>query len=194
MRRLTVVLALLLLAWPGTSVLLRAQESPHGGIPFREIRIGLDGEEYRLEYRRYPELHAVDLSESGGDRGTPFGTARAFWHALATGPDYDAVAVHTLTAAGQPAPRPADEQGHMKIARGILAGGIQMNGEIAYGEYLIFIYRYPKSIPRDLGLPVRRFGEQYYVVTDLVNADPLARRMSALKWDIDRLAAEHPAH
>jgi hypothetical protein len=193
MRCLTIVFALLLPAGPGACGPLRAQESPYDGVPFREIRVGLEGEAYQLEYRHYPEPHAVDLSAPGGGTGTAFGTARAFWWALVTGPDYDAVAVHTRTAAGQPAPRPADESGHMEVARDILSGGVQLYGEIAYGEYRIFVYRYPKSIPRNLGLPVRRFGERYFVVTDLVEADPLANRMSAFRWDIDRLAAEHPA-
>jgi hypothetical protein len=80
----------------------------------------------------------------------------------------------------------------MAAARDILGGGVRLYGEIAYGDYRIFVYRYPKTIPRNLGLPVRRFGARYFVVTDLVEADPLARRMSALRWDIDRGAAEHP--
>ena len=88
--------------------------------------------------------------------------------------------------------RSADKAGHMATAHEILGGGVLLYGEIGYGDYRIFVYRYPKSIPRNLGLAVRRFGARYFVVTDLVEADPLARRMSALRWDIDRLAAEHP--
>jgi hypothetical protein len=81
----------------------------------------------------------------------------------------------------------------MDTAHAILAGGVLLYGEIIYGDYHIFIYRYPKSIPRNLGLPVRRFGNRYYVVPNLVDVDPLAGRMSALRWDMDRLRAEHPA-
>lgn len=192
MNRVAVFLTLVFLALPGVSGPLRAQESPYGDVSFQEILVGLDEADYKLEYRRYPEPHAVDLSGPAGDRGTPFGTARGFWLALVAGESYDAVAAHTLTATGQPAPRPAYEAGHMDAARDILGGGVRLYGEIAYGEYVIFVYRYPKSIPRNLGLPVRRFGDRYFVVTNLVEADPLAKRLSALRWDIDRLAAEHP--
>ena len=192
MSRLTVVPAALALACLAIFGPLRAQESPHREIPFRDVRVSLDGIDYRLEYRGYPEPYAVGLPGPAGATDTAFGAARAFWRALATGPGYDAVAAHTRTATGQPAPRPADESGHMATARDILGGGVLLFGEIAYGDYRIFVYRYPKSIPRNLGLAVRRFGARYFVVTDLVEADPLARRMSALRWDIDRLAAEHP--
>ena len=192
MQRLTILFAVLLLPSPGISGPLRAQDTPHREIPFQEVRVDLDGIGYRLEYRRYPEPYMVDLSEPAGTPDTAFGAARAFWLALAAGPDYDAVAAHTQTAAGQPAPRPTDEAGHMATAREILGGGVLLYGEIAYLDYRFFVYRYPKSIPRNLGLPVRRFGARYFVVTDLVEADPLAGRMSALRWDIDRLAAEYP--
>lgn len=193
MNRLAIVIALLSFSVPGLSGSLRAQEGPYADVSFQQISISFEGVDYQLEYRRYPEPHAVDPSGPSGDRGTPFGAARGFWRALAAGRNYDAVAAHTLTAAGQPAPRPADEAGHMATARDVLGGGVRLYGEIAYGDYRIFVYRYPKSIPRNLGLPVRRFGDRYFVVTDLVEADPLAGRLSALRWDIDRLAAEHPA-
>ena len=77
----------------------------------------------------------VDLSEPAGTPDTAFGAARAFWLALAGGPDYDAVAAHTRTATGQPAPRPTDEAGHMATAREILGGGVLLYGEIAYLDY-----------------------------------------------------------
>ena len=82
MRRFAIVLAWLLLAWPGVSGPLRAQEDPYGDVSFQEISVGLDGKEYRLEYRRYPEPHTVDLSAPEGQRGTAFGTAHAFWFGL----------------------------------------------------------------------------------------------------------------
>ena len=185
-----VVLSLSVLSTPiGTAI---AQQSTTGLKPFQDIRVTLDGAEYRLAFRPYPEPRRVDLSAQVTEAHPPLAPARAFWRALASGKDYDAVAAHTRTVAGQPAPRPADEKGHMEVARNILAGGVLLFGEIVYGEYRIFIYRYPNSIPRNLGLPVRRFGERYFVVTDLVEADPLAKRLSALRWDVDRLAREHP--
>lgn len=192
MRHSVVEFAVIFFALLSFSDPLRAQEGPYADASFQGISVSFEGADYQLEYRRYPEPYAVDLSGLAGDRGTPFGVARGFWRALAAGQNYDAVAAHTLTVAGQPGLRPVDEVGHMAAARDILGGGVRLYGEIAYGDYRIFVYRYPNSISRDLGLPVRRFGDRYFVVTDLVESDPLARRMSALRWDIDRLAAEHP--
>lgn len=170
-----------------------AQDSPHAGIPLEAIEVNLDGQSYGLGYRRYPEPFAVEMSGSAGNPDSAYGSARGFWLALAMGLDYDAVAAWTRAVDGKSSPRPSDEAAHMNTAREVLAGGVLLFGEIDYGDYRIFIYRYPKSIPRNLGLPVRRFGNRYYVVTNLVEADPLAKRMSALRWDMDRLRAEHPA-
>lgn len=176
----------LLFFWPAA-----AQDSPNARIPFEAIKVKFDGQGYDLGYRRYPEPFAVKLLGSAGNPDSAYGSTRGFWLALATGTDYDAVAAWTRDVDGKPSPRPPDEAAHMNAAREILAGGVLLLGEIVYGDYRIFIYRYPKSIPRNLGLPVRRFGNRYYVVTNLVDVDPLAKRMSALRWDMDRLRAEH---
>lgn len=168
-----------------------AQDSPNAQVPIEAIKVRVDGKNYDLGYRRYPEPFAVGLSGSEGDPDSVYGCARGFWIALATGTDYDAVAAWTRNVDGKPSPRPPDEAAHMNAAREILAGGVLLSGEIIYGDYRIFIYRYPKSIPRNLGLPVRQFGIRYYVVTNLVDVDPLAKRMSALRWDMDRLLAQH---
>jgi len=170
-----------------------AQDSPHAGIPLEPVTVNLDGRGYGLGYRRYPEPFAVKLSGPADNPDSAYGSAHGFWLALATAADYDAVAAWTRDADGKPSARPSNEAAHMDTAHAILAGGVLLYGEIVYGDYHIFIYRYPKSIPRNLGLPVRRFGNRYYVVPNLVDVDPLAGRMSALRWDMDRLRAEHPA-
>ncbi len=54
--------------------------------------------------------------------------------------------------------------------------------------------RYAKSIPRNLGIAIRRFDDlDHVVVQDLVLHSPLARALSAARWDVDKLKAKYPA-
>lgn len=81
----------------------------------------------------------------------------------------------------------------MAAIQTILAGDILICGEILYGDYTIYIYRYTKSIKRPLDLPIRKFDGPYAVVQDLVPTDPIAARFSALRYDIEALKKRYPA-
>ncbi len=83
---------------------------------------------------------------------------------------------------------------HNEAARQVLSGDIVVYGEIYLDAYTIFIARYTKSIPRNLGVAIRRFeAPEHVVVQDLILHDRLARRLSAARWKVEDLKAEYPA-
>ncbi len=76
----------------------------------------------------------------------------------------------------------------------MLSGDIVVYGEIHLEAYTIFIARYTKSIPRNLGIAIRRFeAPEHVVVQDLILHNRLAHRLSAARWKVEDLKAEDPA-
>ena len=68
-----------------------------------------------------------------------------------------------------------------------------ISGEIHLEPYTIFITRYAKSIPRNLGIAIRRFeGPDQVVVQDLILHSPLAKALSAARWSVADLQAKYP--
>ncbi len=97
-------------------------------------------------------------------------------------------------ASGAPGAPPADETQHKAAARQILSGDVLIHGEIHLKDYTIFITRYAKSIPRNLGIAIRRFdGAGHVVVQDLIEHNRLAKELSAARWSVDGLKAKYPA-
>ena len=118
----------------------------------------------------------------------------SYHRALANIADFAEIEPFIRLADGAPGKRPADEARHNDAARQVLAGDIVVYGEIHLDAYTIFIARYTKSIPRNLGIAIRRFeAPEHVVVQDLILHNRLARRLSAARWKVEDLKAEYPA-
>lgn len=191
--RLATTLAALVIVAPGLTDALRADEDPGATVPVERVRARFEGRIYELDYRAYPEPWVVDHAMADGRLDTPYRTMLTFFHTLATMRDYRESIALTRRHDGAPGEMYGDPAEQLAAAHEILSGKVLIYGEIDYGDDHIFIYRYEKSIPRNLGLAIRRFGDAFYVVQDLVNADPFVARLSALRWDVERLAKEYPA-
>lgn len=169
-----------------------ADDDPEPSRPMISVTTHLKGHDYNFTYKMYAKPVIVDVGPSKVRQDTPFHTALSFFRVLKHMASYDEVlAIERTNKGGQTTP-PKDTAGMMKAAKTILNGDIILYGEIAYGENRIYIYRYKASIPRNLGLAVRKIGGQHFIITDLVLNDGLARRLSALRWDVDRLRELHP--
>jgi hypothetical protein len=174
---------------------VQAEEAPYGETAIETIRLRIDGEDYAFGHRSYPKPVVLDLGQASGTRDTPYDTLLSYHRALAEVSDYDAeVAPFLRKADGEPGAPPADEAAHNEAARQVLAGDIVVHGEIHLEAYTIFIIRYANSIPRNLGIAIRRFeAPDYVVVQDLILHDRLAYRLSAARWDVAELEAKYPA-
>ena len=154
----------------------------------------IEGAEHSFGHRPYPEPVTLDLSQATGARDTPYHTLLSYHAALAGISDWAEVAPLLSQANGLPPAPPADEAQHNAAARQILSGDIVVYGEIHLETTTVFITRYTKSIPRNLGIAIRRFeGPDYVVVQDLILHDPLAHALSAARWEVERLEAKYPA-
>jgi hypothetical protein len=191
-RLVTAFSALVIVAvgWTGVA---RADDHPGAAATVERIVVQFEGRIYELDYRAYAEPWVVDHAATDGRLDSPYRTMLAFYHTLATMQDYGESVALTRQHDGAPGEVYGDPAEQLAAAHEILSGKVLIYGEIVYGDNHIFIYRYEKSIPRNLGLAIRKFGDAYYVVQDLVNVDPLIRRLSALRWDVERLSREHPA-
>ena len=136
----------------------------------------------------------LDLTRANGARDTPYHTLLSYHRALAQVTDHGAQITPFLRqAGGAPGAPPPDEAQHNAAARQILSGAIVIHGEIHLEADTIFITRYAKSIPRNLGIAIRRFeGPDHAVVQDLVLHNPLARALSAARWLVEDLKAKYP--
>jgi hypothetical protein len=183
-------LAVVTETWPSG---VSADNHPGARMAFETLRASYQGRTYEIQYRGYAEPWQVDHGAASGRLESPFETMLAFFHTLATMQDFSESIALARRHDGSPGVLRGDPAQQLQAARTILSGKVLLHGEIIYGDYHIFVYRYEKSIPRNLGLPLRRFGDEFYVVQDLVEVDPFAARLSALRWDVERLLREHPA-
>lgn len=182
-----------------------AGDAPHGGVPIETVAVRIEGVDYSFGFRAYPAPVVLDLTQASGAqasgaqasgaRDTPYHTLLSYHRALAQVTDWDAqLAPFVALASGAPGTPPPDEARHNDASRQILSGDILISGEIHLDGYTIFIARYAKSIPRNLGIAIRRFEEPgYVVVQDLILHSPLAKRLSAARWSVEKLKAKYPA-
>ena len=184
------VCLLALAIWPGTAL---ADAHPNVGDPVESVKLTYEGKDYGFRYRGYKKPWVVDLTLATDKRDTPFNTLVSYYNTMNSMTDYDALMPYLRRSNGDPGEKPKDVARQMAVIKTILAGDILVFGEILYGAYTIYVYRYAKSIPRHLGLPIRKFGADYAVVQDLVATDPLAARFSALRDDIEALKQRYPA-
>lgn len=209
MRRSFLALVPALIVIPMHSPAAGAGDAPHRDRPIETVAVGIEGSDYSFGYRAYPEPLVLDLSQSSGAqssgaqasgaqssgaRDTPYHTLLSYHRALSQVTDHAAqIAPFLRKAGGEPGDPPPDEAQHNAAARQILSGDILIHGEIYLEAYTIFITRYAKSIPRNLGIAVRRFeGPDYAVVQDLILHSPLAKRLSAARWSVEDLRAKYP--
>ena len=172
----------------------RAGDAPYAEAPVRTVTLRIEGTDYSFGYRPYPEPVVLDLARASGARDTPYHTLLSYHRTLANIADFDEIEPFIRLADGAPGKRPADEVLHNEAARQVLSGDIVVYGEIYLDAYTIFIARYTKSIPRNLGVAIRRFeAPEHVVVQDLILHDRLARRLSAARWKVEDLKAEYPA-
>lgn len=185
------LICLLALAiWPGTA---HPDAHPNAGDPVEPVELRYEGKDYGFQYRRYRRPWVLDLGMATGRRDTPFNTLLSYYRVMKTMTDYAALMPYLRRANGDAGEEPKDVAQLMAAIKTILAGDILIFGEILYGDYTIYIYRYAKSIERHLGLPIREFDGGYAVVQDLVPSDPMAARFSALRYDIEALKKRYPA-
>lgn len=191
MRRLFLALILVPMLSPATG----AGDAPHRDRPIETVAVSIEGSDYSFGYRAYPEPLVLDLTQASGVRDTPYHTLVSYHRALAGVTDHAVeIAPFLRKAGGEPGAPPPDEAQHNAAARQILSGDILISGEIHLEAYTIFITRYAKSIPRNLGIAIRRFeGPDYVVVQDLILHSPLAKRLSAARWSVEELKAKYPA-
>ncbi len=195
MRRSFLALILVLILIPMLPPAAGAGDAPHRDRPIETVAVSIEGSDYSFGYRAYPEPLVLDLSQANGSRDTPYHSLLSYHRALSQVTDWDAqLAPFLRKAGGEPGEPPPDEAQHNAAARQILSGDILIYGEIHLEAYTIFITRYAKSIPRNLGIAVRRFeGPDYAVVQDLILHSPLAKRLSAARWSVEDLKAKYPA-
>ncbi len=184
------VCLLVLAIWPGTA---HPDAHPNANDPVEPIKLRYEGKDYGFQYRRYRQPWVLDLAMATGKRDTPFNTLLSYYQVMKTMTDYAALMPYLRRANGDAGEEPRDVAQQMAAIKTILAGDILIFGEILYGDYTIYIYRYTKSIKRHLGLPIRKFDGPYAVVQDLVLRDPMAARFSALRYDIEALKKRYPA-
>ena len=172
----------------------RAGDAPHAEVPIETVVVRIDGVDHSFGTRAYPEPLVLDLAQASGARDTPYHTLLSYHRTLARIADWGTeIAPMVRLASGAPGAPPADEERHNAAARQILSGDISIHGEIHLDAYTIFITRYAKSIPRNLGIAIRRFeGSDYVVVQDLILHSPLAKALSAARWSIADLKAKYP--
>lgn len=204
MRRSFLALVPALILIPMHSSAAGAGDAPHRDRPIETVAVSIEGSDYSFGYRAYPEPLVLDLSQSSGAqssgaqssgaRDTPYHTLLSYHRALSQVTDWDTqIAPFLRKAGGEPGDPPPDEAQHNAAARQILSGDILIHGEIYLEAYTIFITRYAKSIPRNLGIAVRRFeGPDYAVVQDLILHSPLAKRLSAARWSVEKLKTKYP--
>lgn len=175
--------------------LARAGDAPHAGVPIEAVTVRIDGVDFSFGIRSYPAPLMLDLAQASGARDTPYHTLLSYHQALAQVTDWDAeLAPFLRLASGAPGTPPADEAQHNAAARQILSGDVLIHGEIHLEATIIFITRYAKSIPRNLGIAIRRFeGSEHAIVQDLILHSPLAKNLSAARWSVDDLKANYPA-
>lgn len=194
MRRSFLALVPALILIPMHSPAAGAGDAPHRDRPIETVAVSLEGSDYSFGYRAYPEPLVLDLPQASGARDTPYHTLLSYHRALSQVTDWDTqLAPFLRKAGGEPGDPPPDEAQHNAAARQILSGDILIHGEIYLEAYTIFITRYAKSIPRNLGIAVRRFeGPDYAVVQDLILHSPLAKRLSAARWSVEKLKTKYP--
>ncbi len=185
-----VVCLLVLAIWPGTVL---GDAHPNADDPVEQVNLTYEGKDYGFQYRGYKQPWVLDLSLATGKRNTPFHTLVTYYNTMKTMTDYDALMPYLRRSNGDAGEKPKDVARQMAAIKTILAGDVLIFGEILYGDYTIYVYRYAKSIKRHLGLPIRKFDDGYAVVQDLVATDPLAARFSALRYDIEALKKRYPA-
>ena len=186
---LSIAVSLLAAAAPA-----RAGDAPYAEAPVRTVTVRIGGEDYSFGYRPYPEPVVLDLARASGARDTPYHTLLSYHRALAKIADFAEIEPFIRLADGAPGKRPADEARHNAAARQVLSGDIVVYGEIHLDAYTIFIARYTKSIPRNLGVAIRRFeAPEHVVVQDLILHHRLAHALSAARWEVEDLKAEYPA-
>jgi hypothetical protein len=172
----------------------RADDAPYAEAPVRTVTLRIGGADHSFGYRPYPAPVVLDLARASGARDTPYHTLLSYHRALAKIADFAEIEPFIRLADGAPGKRPADEARHNAAARQVLSGDIVVYGEIHLDAYTIFIARYTKSIPRNLGIAIRRFeAPEHVVVQDLILHNRLARRLSAARWKVEDLKAEYPA-
>lgn len=171
-----------------------AGDAPHGEVPIETVAVRIEGTDYSFGTRAYPAPLLLDLAQASGARDTPYHTLLSYHRTLAQVTDWGAeIAPFVRLASGAPGAPPADERRHYAAARQILSGDILISGEIHLEPYTIFITRYAKSIPRNLGIAIRRFeGPDQVVVQDLILHSPLAKALSAARWSVADLQAKYP--
>ncbi len=160
--RFALVPALLLFLYPAPA---RAGDVPHGEVPIETVVVRIDRVDHRFGARAYPEPLVLDLSHASGARDTPYHSLLSYHRALAQVTDWGTeIAPFVRLDSGAPGAPPVDEEQHNVAARQILSGDIVIHGEIHLEPYTIFITRYAKSIPRNLGIAIRRFEGPDHVV------------------------------
>ena len=193
MRRLIVfvagVLGVLALPLPAT-----ADYHPGASAPAETVRVRIKDRDYTFAYRKYDQPLTLDLSKATGKRDTPFRMLNTYYRVFRDARTYEEMQPYGRMHNGEPGPEPPDKAAYVKTAREILSGPILMYGEIEYGPYIIYIYRYEKtSLKRHSGMPMIKDGDAYVAIKDLVNVDDLASRLSALEWNVERIKKLHPA-
>ncbi len=162
--------------------------------PFESVRLTYEGQDYDFQYRGYGQPWVLDFGMATGKRDTPFQTLVSYYQAMKTMTEYAALMPYLRRSNGDAGEKPANVAQRMAAIETILAGDVLIFGEILYGDYTIYIYRYANStIERHFGLPVRKFDDGYAVVQDLVMTDAMAARFSALRYDIEALKKRYPA-
>ncbi len=171
-----------------------AGDAPYAEVPVETVVVRIDGVDHRFGTRTYPEPLVLDLSHARGARDTPYHRLLSYHRALAQVTDWDTeIAPIVRLASGAPGAPPVDQERHNSAARQILSGDIVIHGEIHLEPYTIFITRYAKSIPRHLGIAIRRFeGPDHVVVQNLILHSPLAKALSAARWSTADLKAKYP--
>lgn len=186
---LAIVLGVLALPDPAT-----ADYHPGASIPAETVRVRVKDRDYVFTYRKYAQPLTLNLSKATGKRDTPFRMLNTYFRVFRDSEKYEDMQSYGRMHNGEPGPEPPDKAAYVKTARKILSGRILIYGEIEYGAYTIYIHRYENSaLKRFSGLPMIKADGIYVVIKDLVNVDDLARRLSALRWDVARIKKLHPA-
>jgi hypothetical protein len=136
------------------------------GLATEHVRLEHEGVLYEFDHVAYDEPLVLDYSRARGERDTPYKTLLSFYNTMKGMKDYDELMPFLRLADGSPGkpPAPADLPKVMADTAEILAGDTLVFGEILFEDYTIYIYRYEKSIPRKLGMSIKKFGDVYCVV------------------------------
>ncbi len=154
---------------------------------FEVVKLKYKDQIYSLQYKKYKQPMVLNLDENTGNRDTPFNTLLSYFSVLRNMKEYDEFALYQRMSSGKQTPEPKDIPSFMADAQTVLSGNIMIFGEILFEDYHIYIYRFSKSIQRHSGLPIKKFNNIYFIVTDLALTSDIIREISSNEYDMEQL-------